>query len=73
MSVMQGGGLIHEQFPSNTTPARGARTSVVMVDTELQRVDDLLVNYVRLIIIKHYFIHKVKKEASIIIQMNQPH
>ncbi len=33
MSEAQGGGLIREQFPPNTTPARA---SVITVETELQ-------------------------------------
>ncbi len=45
MSETQGDGLIREQFPTNTTPAQGAKASAVTVETELQRVVDLLVNY----------------------------
>ncbi len=47
MSETQGGGLIREQFPPNTTPARAR-------ETELQRVVDLLVNYFCLMF-RYYF------------------
>ncbi len=45
MSEAQGGSLIREQFPPNTTPAR-VRTSAVTVETELQSVVDLFINYI---------------------------
>ncbi len=49
MSETQGGGLIREQFPPNTTPARAREPALLLVETELQRVADLLENYICLI------------------------
>ncbi len=48
MSETQGGGLIREQFPSNTTPAR-AREPAPLWWKQNYRVDDLLVNYVLIV------------------------
>ncbi len=45
MSETQGGGLIREQFPTEHDSSSGARASAVTVETELQRVVDLLMNY----------------------------
>ncbi len=45
MSETQGGGLIREQFLPNATPAQ-RESSAVTVETEIQRVVNLLMNYV---------------------------
>ncbi len=45
MSEAQGGGLIRDQFPLNTPPAR-AREPAPLLSKQNYRVVDLLVNYV---------------------------
>ncbi len=47
MSEAQGGGLIRDQFPSNTTPAQ-ARESEPLRWKHNYRAVDLLVNYIGL-------------------------
>ncbi len=47
MSEAQGGGLIRDQSPSNTTPAQ-ARESALLRWTHDYRVVNLLVNYIGL-------------------------
>ncbi len=48
MSETQGGGLIREQFPSNTTPARVQEPAPLQWEQNYRMVD-LLVNYICLI------------------------
>ncbi len=47
MSEAQGGGLIRDQFPSNTTPAR-AQEPAPLQSKQNYRVVHLLVNYIGL-------------------------
>ncbi len=53
MSETQGGGLIREQFPSDTTPAR-VREPAPLWWKQNYRVADLLVNYICLIFIFYF-------------------
>ncbi len=54
MCEKQGGGLIREQFPSNTTPAK-VREPAPLLWKQNCRVVDLLVNYVCSIFNLYFF------------------
>ncbi len=58
---MQGGGLIRDQFPSNTTPARSREPEPIQWERNY-RVVDLLVNYVCLMFNLYFqcFLNEIK-------------